>query len=151
MLALVGVLQALFADAVLLYGLGIHVQSVPLFVLFSILTSWTFMALIQLLVTPMGNPGRYVAVLILILQLTACGGSYPVELLPTALRGLHSWLPMSYTLDGFRAVISSADYPVMWADAGILALAACVFLTLTMVYFMFQYKGEYGTRTEQEA
>src|SRR5699024_11318938 len=45
----IGVLQALISSGILLIGLKIEVQSVPLFILFSIITSLVFIALIQFL------------------------------------------------------------------------------------------------------
>ena len=54
--------------------------NVPLFILFTILTSLSFMAIIQLLVTTLENPGRFVAVIILIFQLVTSAGTFPNEL-----------------------------------------------------------------------
>ncbi|WJH35222.1 YhgE/Pip domain-containing protein [Paenibacillus sp. CC-CFT747] len=144
MLAAVGLAQALLADAMLLWGLGVEVQSVPLFLVYSVLTSWTFMAIIQVLVTPFNNPGRFVAVLLLILQLTTCGGSYPVELLPSSLQHVNTWLPMNYSLNGFRAVISSGNFSAMWQSAEVLVSIMIALLVITLGYFLFSYRHTYG-------
>lgn len=132
----IGVLQALLADAILLYGLGLEVKSVPLFVLFSIVTSLTYMFIIQSLVTVFGNPGRFAAIVMLILQLTTCGGTFPVELTPDAFQAMGKWLPMTYTVSGYKAVISIGDFGMMWNKVGILAIYAIIFLALTFAFFM---------------
>src|SRR5699024_4336839 len=66
-LFIIGVLQAFIASGILLIGLGLEVQSVPLFILFAVITSLVFITLIQFLVTCFDDPGRFVAILILIL------------------------------------------------------------------------------------
>ncbi|MEF3304058.1 YhgE/Pip domain-containing protein, partial [Paenibacillus sp. GYB003] len=134
-LALVGVVQALVADAALLFILDLNVKSVPLFVLFSILTSVSFMMLIQFLVTVLQNPGRFIAIVVLIFQLTSSAGTFPLELIPAWLQHVTPWLPMTYSVAGFKDVISSGDYDAMWHNAAVLGLFAVLFAALTLVYF----------------
>ncbi|MRX71444.1 DUF3533 domain-containing protein [Bacillus lacus] len=134
-LAVVGVIQALIADAILLFGLGIEVQHTGLFILFSIITSITFIALIQFLVTSLGDPGRFAAILILILQLTTSAGTFPLELIPLPLQSFHEWLPMTYSVAGFKAVISTGDHGFMWSQAWILLSFASACMLGTFLYF----------------
>ena len=78
----VGIIQAVVADIILLFGLGVEVQSIPYFILFSIVTSLAFIALIQCLVTAFGDAGRFIAIITLIIQLTTSAGTFPLELIP---------------------------------------------------------------------
>ncbi len=78
----VGIIQAIVADVILLFGLGVEVQSIPYFILFSIVTSLAFIALIQCLVTAFGDAGRFIAIITLIIQLTTSAGTFPLELIP---------------------------------------------------------------------
>ena len=78
----VGIIQAVVADVILLFGLGVEVQSIPYFILFSIVTSLAFIALIQCLVTAFGDAGRFIAIITLIIQLTTSAGTFPLELIP---------------------------------------------------------------------
>src|SRR5690625_5734620 len=84
------ILQALIASGILLIGLGLEVQSIPLFILYSIITSLTFITLIQFFVTCFGDPGRFMAILILIMQLTTSAGTFPLELIPKSLQFFRS-------------------------------------------------------------
>ena len=84
-----GLIQALLASVVMLYGLKLEVQSVPLFYLFSIITSLSFMFLVQMFVTWLDQPGRFVVIVILILQLTTSAGTFPVELIPNWMKALN--------------------------------------------------------------
>ncbi|MFG6496692.1 YhgE/Pip domain-containing protein [Fictibacillus sp. UD] len=139
-LAVVGVVQALIADAVLLYGLDIEVSNLGAFFGLSIITSLTFLALVQLLVTVLGDPGRFVAIIILILQLTTSAGTFPLELIPNGLQGFNIWLPMTYSVAGFKAVISSGDMSSfifnLWVLVGFMALC----MVGTWIYFAKQIR-----------
>lgn len=144
LLATIGIIQALLADAILLYGLGLEVSSVPMFILFSIITSLTYMFIVQGLVTALGDPGRFAAIVLLIFQLTTCGGTFPVELTPKFFQDLGAWLPMTYTVNGFKSIISIGDNAIVWQNAGILAIYAVVFLALTGFFF----KAVYGKKQD---
>ncbi|ART75700.1 hypothetical protein B4U37_06510 [Sutcliffiella horikoshii] len=148
-LAVVGILQALLADAVLIYGLGVEVKSMWLFILFSIVTSFTFIALVQFLVTTLGDPGRFVAILILILQLTTSAGTFPLELIPNALQPFNLLLPMTYSVSGFKAVISSGDLGYMWENVWILAGFMFSMLAGTWGYFVYKFKKQYHSPVEK--
>ncbi len=143
-IAAVGITQAILVSGLLIILLDLKVQSVPLFILFSIITSLTFMALIQLLVTTMDNPGRFLAVIILILQLTTSAGTFPVELIPSQLQWLNHVLPMAYSVRGFKEVISSGDFGLMWSDGLVLLAFMVSFLVLTILYFVVKYKKSYS-------
>jgi putative membrane protein len=144
-LAAAGILQALLTDIVLLQALKIKVASVPLFIVFSMITSITFMALIQFLVTTLGDHGRFVGIIILILQLTTSAGTFPVELIPDFLQHFHAWLPMTYSVFGFKAVISSGDFTMMWENAGKLLVFTVLMVIGTLLYFTNQYKKKFET------
>ncbi len=138
-IAVVGIIQALIVSAILLLGLKLEVQSVPLFILMTIVISLTYMAMVQFLVTTMGDPGRFVAILLLILQLTTSAGTFPKELIPDFLQAFNAWLPMTYSVLGFKAVISSGNFDFMWHNIGYLAIFAVIALAGTYSYFLYKY------------
>ncbi|RBP92296.1 putative membrane protein [Cytobacillus firmus] len=148
-LAGIGVIQGLIAAMILLLGLGLEVQSVPLFLLFTIITSLTFIALIQFFVTVMGDPGRFVAIIILILQLTTSAGTFPLELIPNALQPISSYLPMTYSVSGLKAVISSGNFDFMWENTVILLSFAALFIAGTFVYFTAMHKKRFAAAAGQ--
>jgi putative membrane protein len=144
-LLFVGIVQALISVAVLLFGLGIEVQSVPMFILFSIITSLAFLTLVQFLVTTFGDAGRFIAIVILILQLTTSAGTFPLELIPEWLQAFNAWLPMTYSVAGLKAVISSGDFTFMWQNAqlllGFIGIAVVGTIAILTVFFKRQYSG----------
>lgn len=139
----VGILQALIADVIILVGLDLQVQSVPEFILFSIMTSLTFVALIQLLVTAFADAGRFLAIVILIFQLTTSAGTFPLELIPNFLQHFSNLLPMTYTVKGFKAVISSGDFSYMWQNFMILFTYMLVFALGSIAFLTMKFKHQY--------
>ncbi|SFE21481.1 putative membrane protein [Bacillus sp. OV194] len=139
-MAVTGIVQALIADLILLQGLDLEVQSTGRFVLFSIIISLTFMAIIQFLVTTMGNPGRFIVILMLIFQLTSSGGTFPTEMIPSSLQTVHFFMPMSYSIAGLRAVITTGDYSLMWQNAIILGYLMVPMLAASLLFFRIKMK-----------
>lgn len=147
-LVLIGTLQALIADAALLYVLKLEVQSMALFLAFTILTSITFMMIIQFLVATMNNPGRFIAVILLIFQLTSSAGTFPIELIPGWLQNISPFLPMTYSVAGFRDIISSGDFSSMWEYTATLAGIAILFGALSCAYFTFSHRKNNSVKSE---
>ncbi|MED3764507.1 YhgE/Pip domain-containing protein [Ureibacillus terrenus] len=138
--ALVGIVQALLVDFILLAVLKLEVESLPLFILTSVIVSFVFMALIQMLVTLLDDVGRFIAIIILILQLTTSAGTFPMEVLPDALQPVNAWLPMTYTVQAFKAAISSGDISYLWQNNFILLGYMAAFMLLTIGYLTTSFK-----------
>ncbi|MGE7889322.1 YhgE/Pip family protein [Bacillus cereus] len=147
----VGVIQAIVADVILLFGLGVEVQSIPYFILFSIITSLAFIALIQCLVTAFGDAGRFIAIITLIIQLTTSAGTFPLELIPKFLQPFHAWLPMTYSVSGFKAVVSSGDFNFMWQNIGILMIFIVVLSLGTIVSLTLMHKRKFKNLVENQS
>ncbi|MCQ6282260.1 YhgE/Pip domain-containing protein [Bacillus sp. EB600] len=139
----VGLGQALLADVILLQVLGLEVKSAPYFIMLSIFTSWTFFAIIQFLVTVLDNPGRFLAIIMLVLQLTSSSGTYPIELTPNFLQAIAHFMPMTYTVAGFRAIISTGDFSYMWMNIGYESIFFITFLAATLVFFLTKFKRQH--------
>ncbi|SHE51439.1 putative membrane protein [Seinonella peptonophila] len=86
------------------------------FYIFSMITAITFVVINQLLTVWWGNVGRFLSIVILMLQLASSGGTYPIELLPKFFQNIHPWLPMSYTVHGFRMLLSNGDIHLFTPD-----------------------------------
>ncbi|MEH7111479.1 YhgE/Pip domain-containing protein [Neobacillus niacini] len=139
-ITMIGVVQALLVDFVLLVGLGIEVKSLPLFIVTSIITSMVFVTLIQMLVTTMTDVGRFIAILILIMQLTTSAGTFPLVLIPEALQPFNAFFPMTYTVQAFKAVISSGDIAYMWQNNAVLLAYMAGFMVVTFTYMAIIFK-----------
>ncbi|MGR5981849.1 YhgE/Pip family protein [Bacillus cereus] len=147
----VGVIQAVVADVILLFGLGVEVQSIPYFILFSIVTSLAFIALIQCLVTAFGDAGRFIAIITLIIQLTTSAGTFPLELIPKFLQPFNAWLPMTYSVSGLKAVVSSGDFNFMWQNIGILMIFIIVLSLGTIASLTWMHKRQFKNIAENQS
>ncbi|MEK4500226.1 YhgE/Pip family protein [Bacillus sp. FSL R12-0069] len=147
----VGIIQAVVADIILLFGLGVEVQSIPYFILFSIVTSLAFIALIQCLVTAFGDAGRFIAIITLIMQLTTSAGTFPLELIPKFLQPFNAWLPMTYSVSGLKAVVSSGDFNFMWQNIGILMIFIVVLSIGTIALLTWMHKRQFKNIAENQS
>ncbi|WP_432363500.1 YhgE/Pip family protein [Sporosarcina sp. UB5] len=146
-LAIVGLIQALVAVSIIKWGLGMETVNLPLFILTAIITSYTFIAIVQMLVSLFGDPGRFMAILILILQLTTSAGTFPLELIPQPLQVFNTLLPMTYSVQAFKATISTGDMAHLWVSNGVLVGFMVVCLAITFGYFALVFKKRYSRDT----
>ncbi|MCZ2260318.1 YhgE/Pip family protein [Sporosarcina sp. G11-34] len=146
-LGIVGLIQALISVAIVVFALGMEVVNMPLFILTAIITSYTFIALVQMFVSIFGDAGRFVAILILILQLTTSAGTFPLELIPKPLQIFNILLPMTYSVSAFKSAISTGDIAFLWTNNGILLGFMVVFLAITFGYFALIFKKRHSKET----
>ena len=72
---------------------------------FLALTSLAFVAVVHALNAFFGASGKFLALLLLILQLISAGGTFPWQTLPDPLYPLHAVLPMGYVVHGLRHLL----------------------------------------------
>jgi putative membrane protein len=137
-LVVMSLAQSIVASTILIYGIGLEVKSIPLFFLFTFITSLTFTFIIQALVTWLDQPGRFIVIILMIFQLTSSAGTFPLEMLPGWMQKINPWLPMTHSIFGFKALIATGDYAFMREQIGFLVIYAVIFLALTFVYFLRQ-------------
>ena len=99
--------QALVLDGIMVMGLGLHPDQPGKFVLLSIITSLTYMSIVSFLAIALDNVGRFLAMLLLVLQLGAAGGAFPILLSSGFFQAVNPLMPMTYSIYGFREAISS--------------------------------------------
>ena len=139
-LSFLGTIQAIILDTVLILVLGLNVQNVLFFYLFTILMSWCFIAIIQFLVTCFGEAGKFLAIVILMLQLTSSAGTFPLELIPQFFQKINPFLPMTYNVIGLREVISGGNWSIFGTQVLITSIFFVVALGLTIMLTRHVYK-----------
>ncbi|WP_166664292.1 YhgE/Pip family protein [Actinophytocola oryzae] len=96
-----------------------------------VLAAAAFTAIAHLFRTWLGGVASAVVLVLLLLQLTACAGTYPYETLPGFFRALHWVLPMTYFVDGLRVTTTGGNTAHLVRDALVLAGFLLVALALT--------------------
>jgi len=137
---LVSVLQALILGGAALVLLDLEVANMFAYFGFIVITSVTFMMLIQLLVVTLADAGRFVAIVLLILQLTSSAGTFPLELVPNWLQAVNPFLPMTYSVLGFKQAISSNNMSMYWENVWMLLAFALVCSVITFLYMTISYR-----------
>ncbi|SDJ04251.1 YhgE/Pip domain-containing protein [Natribacillus halophilus] len=137
----VATIQTIALTGVTFYGLDLDIASPAWFSFFMWFASLSFMALIFMLVAIMDNPGRFIAIILLIVQLGGSGGSFPAELVPPFFQYVHDWLPMTYSVEGLRATIMMGE-PELLLETWPLLLVLLVSLGATFLFFALKHKRE---------
>ncbi|WP_435603148.1 YhgE/Pip family protein [Streptomyces sp. bgisy130] len=127
----IGVVQVLALMAVLHWGLGLEMARTAGTVGFLLLATACFTAIIQLLGAFFGPAGRVLTLVVLMLQLTSAGGTYPVQTSPGFFAAIHPFLPMSYVVDGLRRLITGGDLAIVQQGCVVLVVFTLGALALT--------------------
>lgn len=131
--AVLGVLGGLVLYAAVDFGLGLDPVHVWWTVGLVSLAAVAFVAIDHFLRTAFGAVGGLLSLMLLIIQLTASGGLYPMETTPVPFQAIHPFLPMSYLVDGLRVTISGGMAEHLLRDVAVLTGFLVVFLALTTV------------------
>jgi putative membrane protein len=107
---IIGLVQAAILAFVLKNILGLTVKNLPLFYFVFTIVALSFVSIMRFLLVQFKDVGKFLAILFLILQLTACGGTFPMELVPKFFQAISAFMPMTYSVNSLREVISGVDY-----------------------------------------
>jgi putative membrane protein len=133
LLAAISFFHSVITNLFLIHLIGLEPVNNGYLYLFTFFSSLIFMSIILFLVTLADNAGRFLAIILLVLQLTSSAGTFPIELTPKFFQTIHSLLPMSYTVQGFRSIISTADYQLLKSDLVPLTIYLAVTVILTIL------------------
>lgn len=125
--------QVLVMMAVLKGGLGLSAPDWPALIGFLLLTSAAFTVTVQYLNVKFGSAGRVVALVLLVLQLTSAGGTYPIETSPTFFQGVGPYLPLYWAVTAVRQLLAGGDMLLVWQAVGVMSLWLIVPLVLTWI------------------
>lgn len=119
----IGVGQVVVLLAVVHLGLGLGMSTTVGTVAFTVLVAAAFLAVQQMLTAVLGPAAGKVAIIaLLMLQLTASSGTYPVETTPSFFQWLHPALPMTYAVTGLRELTTGGTDGRLWSSVGALLL-----------------------------
>ncbi len=119
--------------AVVHFGLGLNTAHPWLTWGLFLLAALCFSALIQGIYALAGTAGKFVVLVLMVLQLVTAGGTFPWETLPAPLHVLHQILPMSSVVLGMRHLMYGADLGVLSAIGGVLIAYTLLGLGLSLL------------------
>ncbi len=88
----------------------------------------------------LGDVGKFVSLLLLILQLTSCAGTFPIETQSGFFKVINKVLPMTYSTQLFKEAISGTAGANAGNSAIVLAVFLVVFLALTLIFSHNSFK-----------
>ncbi len=130
--ALIGTVQATVLLAVVQLMLGLNPVNPIAYYGVGVLTAVAFVAILQMLNASMGVVGKLVSIIVLMLQLTSAGGTFPIQMVPVFFQRLSPFLPMTYAVAGLRQAISGGDLPALGGSALVLLGFSAVSMLVTI-------------------
>lgn len=129
--ALLGIAQVIVLFGAVTWLVGIDVAHPLGAIGFAVLVSLTFTAVVHALNAFFGAVGKFLGLVLLVLQLVSAGGTFPWQTIPDALYPLHIVLPMGYAIDGFRHLLYTGASIEILGDIGVLLayLAGAILLS----------------------
>lgn len=121
---LIGQIQTLICVLGNLFFLEIQCQHPFLFWFASAVSSFVFTLLIYALVFVFGNVGEALAVVIMVIQVTGTGGTFPKEVLPAIYQNVYQFLPFPYCMTALRECVAGMYKNDYWTALGKLILFA---------------------------
>ncbi|WP_393964685.1 YhgE/Pip family protein [Exiguobacterium sp. S22-S28] len=118
----IGALQGIAASVAIIYVLDADVASAPALYGFAALTGMTFITLLFTLTMLFGRVGQFTAFLLLLLQIGGSGGTFPVEMTPAFFQTIHRFLPMTYSVTGFREALGIGVTDTLISNSQVLGL-----------------------------
>ncbi len=119
--ALLGLVQSVVAYAVVVRVVGMPTPHPVLLLLFLAAVSMTFVMILHALAARFGAPGKFLGLVLMVLQLVSAGGTFPWQTLPEPLHPLHHALPMTYAVDGVRRLMYGGSLAGLGPDLAVLA------------------------------
>jgi len=126
--AIVGVVQMAALLAVVAIAVRIVPENLPGTLLFLVLMSATFVAIVHALNAWFGTAGQFLGLVLMVLQLVTAGGTFPWQTIPQPLHWLHHLLPMSYAVDGLRQLMYGGLSTLVLRDVVVLLVWLAVAL-----------------------
>ncbi|MGY3767013.1 YhgE/Pip family protein [Vagococcus vulneris] len=113
-------------EATVMLLVGLQVEYKGKFYLMAFVTVWAYMFMVMFFAMSFDNPGRFIMMILLVLQLGGAGGTFPLPLQNSFFNAIHPFLPMSYSVYGFREAISSGIGAPMFNKS--VTVLLCVFV-----------------------
>ena len=128
-----GLIQSLIISVGDKYFLGVSMESTGLFIGFSLFTSVIFVLILYTLVSLLGNVGKAVGVILLVLQVAGSGGTFPIEVTPQFFQKLQPFLPFTYSIGALREAVGGPTWENVYRDGFIMLIYGVIALLLGVI------------------
>lgn len=126
---IISLLQTLIITLGDMYLLGTQANSPYRFVIYALLISLLFSAIIYTTVYLLGNVGKAVCIILLVLQIGSSGGTFPIQMTSRFFQILYPKVPFTYSIGLLREAVGGVYIPAVNRDMKILL----TYLVITLV------------------
>ncbi|MCM3165395.1 YhgE/Pip domain-containing protein [Peribacillus frigoritolerans] len=126
---IIGVMQALSVSIGNIVLIGVYVADKFEYILFSVLISTVFTLIVYTFVSVLGNVGKGISVVLMVLQISSSGGTFPIQVTPPFFQHINPFLPFTYAVGLLRESVGGITWSVAGKDIFILIL----FLLITFI------------------
>ena len=128
----IAIIQAIIVSLGDLYVLKIYCVNPALFVLSSVFTSIIFTFILYSLVSVLGNVGKVLGIVLLVIQIGGSGGTFPIQLTPKFFQIIHPFLPFTYAISFAREAIGGVVQNVLMQDVIVLLVYGAIFILISI-------------------
>lgn len=111
-----------------MYVLGTQATSPYRFVIYALLISLLFSSIVYTIVCILGNVGKAVCIVLLVLQLGSSGGTFPIQMTSEFFQALYPKVPFTYSIGLLREAVGGVYIPAVERDIKILFIYLIVVL-----------------------
>ena len=111
-----------------MYVLGTQANSPYRFVLYALLISLLFSSIIYTIVCILGNVGKAVCIVLLVLQLGSSGGTFPIQMTSEFFQTLYPKVPFTYSIGLLREAVGGVYIPAVERDIKVLFIYLIIVL-----------------------
>ena len=126
---IISLLQTLIITLGDMYLLGTQANSPYRFVIYALLISLLFSAIIYTTVCLLGNVAKAVCIILLVLQIGSSGGTFPIQMTSSFFQALYPKVPFTYSISLLREAVGGVYIPAVNRDMKILL----TYLVITLV------------------
>ena len=111
-----------------MYVLGTQAVSPYRFVFYGLLISALFSSIIYTIVHLLGNVGKAICIILLVLQLGSSGGTFPIQMTSSFFQALYPKIPFTYSIGLLREAVGGVYIPAAQRDMKILLIGIVITL-----------------------
>lgn len=134
-----------------MYVLGTQANSPYRFVLYALLISLLFSSIIYTIVCILGNVGKAVCIVLLVLQLGSSGGTFPIQMTSEFFQALYPKVPFTYSIGLLREAVGGVYIPAVERDIKILFIYLIVVLAGGTILVSLKARSEKLSRERERS
>ena len=131
-------LSAILLGFLLQTFLDFEITNIGIYYLSIVIVANTFMAIMNFLIVNLNDVGKFIGLILLVLQLAAAGGTFPIETVTKGFRWLHPILPMTYSNRLLKESLMTFESNLFTKNVLVLLAIFIVFFVVNMILDIYK-------------